>query len=343
MNHGNMNSDTLISVKHLWRYYDHFCAVKDISFEVKRGQILGFLGPNGAGKSTTMQILTGTLAPSLGEVAVGGYDLLDQPLAAKQALGYLPEHPPLYHDMRVDEFLKFCAKLHHLPSAEVTTAVNRVIDQCGLTGVRKRLIGNLSKGYQQRVGIAQAIVHTPSVVILDEPTIGLDPIQIREIRDLIRQLGQAHSVILSTHILSEVQALCSQVQIINHGQLVLTDTIEGLFSQIQTTHLQVGLRRPPAIEQLRQIREVEAVEVIDETHFRLRHSADHNPAEELVEKSVANQWGLFELVPEKRSLEQIFVELTRTEVAVNEPTMTTTSPLSDNLSTDLILKVKEAA
>jgi len=309
-----MTAETLISVQNLWRYYGNFCAIKDISFEVKRGQILGFLGSNGAGKTTTMQIITGTLAPTYGQIWVAGVDLLDFPVEAKRALGYLPEHPPLYREMQVNEFLEFCAKLHQLPRKSINSALAKAIEQCGLTKVSKRLIGNLSKGYQQRVGIAQAIIHSPAVVILDEPTIGLDPIQIREIRELIHNLGQEHSVILSTHILPEVQTVCNQVQIINQGQLVLNDTIEGLFAQIQTTHLRVGLRHPPEdLSELMQITGVEAVEVLDCTHLRIQHAADSNPAEILVNQSVTQHWGLYELVAEKRSLEQIFVELTKND------------------------------
>ena len=312
-----MNSDTLVSVQNLSRYYGYFCAVNQISFEVKRGQILGFLGPNGAGKSTTMQMITGTLAPSTGQITVAGYDLLEQPLPAKLALGYLPEQPPIYREMLVIEYLRFCAHLHRIPAQMITSAVNRVIKQCGLASVTQRLIGNLSKGYQQRVGIAQAIIHMPAVVILDEPTIGLDPIQIREIRELIQSLSTEHSVILSTHILQEVQAVCNHVQIINRGQLVLNDTISGLFAQIQTTHLQVGLRRPPPLSVLEQIPGVEAVEGQDHDHFRIRHPTDNNPAEVLVERAVAGNWGLYELIPEKRSLEQIFVDLTTEQQDIN--------------------------
>jgi ABC-2 type transport system ATP-binding protein len=305
-----MSSETLISVNNLSRYYGDFGAVQNISFDIKRGEILGFLGPNGAGKSTTMQMITGTLAPTTGQISVGGYDLLDDPLKAKAALGYLPEQPPLYREMVVEEYLQFCAKLHHVPRRKVKNAVDRAIEQCGLNTVNKRLIGNLSKGYQQRVGIAQAIIHTPSIVILDEPTVGLDPIQIREIRKLIRGLGEEHSVILSTHILPEVQAICNHVQIINHGELILSDTIDGLFTQMHNNHLKIGLRRPPEIEILQQIEGIEEVEVKDDNHFYIQYSNDNNPAERLVEKAVAANWGLYELIPEQRSLEQIFVDLT---------------------------------
>jgi ABC-2 type transport system ATP-binding protein len=305
-----MSSETLISVNNLSRYYGDFGAVQNISFDIKRGEILGFLGPNGAGKSTTMQMITGTLAPTTGQISVGGYDLLDDPLKAKAALGYLPEQPPLYREMVVEEYLQFCAKLHHVPRRKVKNAVDRAIEQCGLNTVNKRLIGNLSKGYQQRVGIAQAIIHTPSIVILDEPTVGLDPIQIREIRKLIRGLGEEHSVILSTHILPEVQAICNHVQIINHGELILSDTIDGLFTQMHNNHLKIGLRRPPEIEILQQIEGIEEVEVKDDNHFYIQYSNDNNLAERLVEKAVAANWGLYELIPEQRSLEQIFVDLT---------------------------------
>jgi len=305
-----MNSDTLVSVQNLSRFYGDFCAVKNISFEVKRGQILGFLGPNGAGKTTTMQVITGTLAPTMGQISVAGYDILDDPLKAKTAIGYLPEQPPLYKEMLVEEYLRFCAKLHHIPRSDITNAVNKAMEQCGLQKVNRRLIGNLSKGYQQRVGIAQAVIHTPSVVILDEPTIGLDPIQIREIRHLIRQLGEEHSVILSSHILQEVQAVCNHVQIINEGELIFNDTINGLLSQMQSTHLQIALRRPPYIQHLKQIKGVEAVEVRENNRFYIQHTATESPAEALVEKAVAGNWGLYELIPEHRSLEQVFMTLT---------------------------------
>jgi ABC-2 type transport system ATP-binding protein len=188
-----MNTDSLIRVEHLYRYYGPLCAVDDISFEVRRGEVLGFLGPNGAGKSTTMQIISGNLAPSAGRVLVNGVDILDQPRRAKAELGYLPDQPPLYREMTVDEYLWHCARIRRIPRGDIRAAIERVKERCGLGAVGKRVIANLSKGYQQRVGIAQAIVHTPAVVILDEPTVGLDPIQIREIRSLIRDLGSDHA------------------------------------------------------------------------------------------------------------------------------------------------------
>jgi ABC-2 type transport system ATP-binding protein len=305
-----MNADTLISVKNLSRYYGPLCAVNNISFEVKRGHVLGFLGPNGAGKTTTMQMITGTLAPTLGQVSIAGYDLLDYPLKAKAAIGYLPEQPPVYKEMRVMEYLRFCAKLHGMPRRSIAQAIDRVVEQCNLGEVRQRLVGNLSKGYQQRVGIAQAIIHQPSVVILDEPTIGLDPQEMIKIRELIGELAKDCSVILSSHILQEVQAVCNHVQIINQGELVLNDTISGLLTQIQATHLQVALRRPPDLKVLQQIDGIENVEQLKDNRFAIQYVAGNNPAEALVEKAVAANWGLYELIPEQRSLEQIFVELT---------------------------------
>ena len=223
-----MNGPILVEVKNLTRFYGTLQAVKDVSFTIRKGEVLGFLGPNGAGKTTTMQIISGNLAPSGGSVTIAGHDLLDDPRAAKSQIGYLPEQPPLYRELTVDEYLDYCAALNRLPRAQRRRARETAKERCGLQDTGRRLIGNLSKGFQQRVGIAQAIIHLPPVVILDEPTVGLDPIQIREIRALIRELGREHGVILSTHILPEVQTTCDHVQIINKGELVLNESIEGL-------------------------------------------------------------------------------------------------------------------
>ncbi len=308
-----MDTDTLIDVQHLTRYYSTHRAVHDLSFQVRRGEVLGFLGPNGAGKSTTMQMITGNLAPSEGRVLINGIDLLDEPLRAKAALGYLPEQPPLYRELTVDEYLTYCARLNRIPGARVRAAVETARERCGLSDVGRRLIGNLSKGYQQRVGIAQAIIHAPAVVILDEPTVGLDPIQIREIRSLIRELSAEHSVILSTHILPEVQATCDRVQIINQGELVLTDTIDGLTRRMQRSSLHVTLRFPPALARLQAIDGVQEVEPLEEGSYRLHHVPEVNPAEAVAVAAVHHGWGLLALTPEHASLEDIFVQLTRSE------------------------------
>ncbi|HFC92121.1 MAG TPA: ABC transporter ATP-binding protein [Leucothrix mucor] len=223
-----MTKKLLIQATHLHCYYGKHHALNDISVTLYQGEVLGLLGQNGAGKSTTMQLLTGNLAPARGTIRINSIDLQDQPIEAKRQLGYLPETPPLYRDMRVLEYLRYCARLHDISKANLETAINKVLKRCGLEDMQQRLIGNLSKGYQQRVGIAQAIIHEPAVIILDEPTVGLDPIQIQEIRDLIKKLAQDHSVILSTHILQEVEAVCDRVQIIKKGQTVFVDSLDKL-------------------------------------------------------------------------------------------------------------------
>ena len=218
----------MITVEHLTKRYGDFTAVDDISFTIGEGHIYGFLGPNGAGKSTTMNIMTGCLAATSGEVKIDGYDIFEQARQAKQCIGYLPEIPPLYTDETPREYLRFVAEAKGIAGKEIPGEIDRVIGEAGLTQMQERLIRNLSKGYRQRVGIAQALLGNPRYIILDEPTVGLDPLQIIEIRDLIRQLGQKHTVILSSHILSEVQAICESVLIIAHGKLVAFDTPQNL-------------------------------------------------------------------------------------------------------------------
>ncbi|TXI20684.1 MAG: ABC transporter ATP-binding protein [Nitrosomonas sp.] len=226
-----MSIATTLLARDLSRNYGSFTAVHNINLELKRGEVLGLLGPNGAGKTTTMRMLTGNLAPSTGSIEVCGVDLLTKPQEAKTHLGFLPEIPPLYQDMTVDEFLLFTAKLHHIEKRDIQTKLNEVIQRCGLNDRRRNLISTLSKGFQQRVGLAQAIIHNPDVIILDEPTVGLDPNQIREIRKLIRELGNSNSVILSTHILSEVENICDRVQIIHKGGVVFDETLAALKQQ----------------------------------------------------------------------------------------------------------------
>ncbi len=304
-------TEPLVQVENLSRYYHNNLAISHLSFNLKAGEVLGFLGPNGAGKSTTMQVISGNLAPSEGEVSIAGHDIIEAPRAAKSQLGYLPEHPPVYREASVDEYLKFCARLHRIAPGQRAAALDRVKQQCGLTKVGTRLIGNLSKGYQQRVGIAQAIIHDPPVVILDEPTVGLDPIQIREIRELIRSLGSERSVILSTHILSEVQATCDRVQIIRAGELIYHASTESL-NQGHEQSYTIGLRQSPGLEQLIALAGVDHAEKLGNNRFRIFFSPESNP-DALVATSVEQDWGLYELVPEQQSLEDLFIELTHNE------------------------------
>ncbi|MCP4433182.1 MAG: ATP-binding cassette domain-containing protein [Gammaproteobacteria bacterium] len=304
-----MQSSALIRVENLSRFYQTHRAISHLSFSLNAGEVLGFLGPNGAGKSTTMQIISGNLAPSEGEVSISGFDILESPCEAKQQIGYLPEHPPVYRDSTVNEYLQYCARLRRIKSNAIADAVDRVRQSCGLTEVGKRLIGNLSKGFQQRIGIAQAIIHDPPVVILDEPTVGLDPIQIREIRNLIKNLGKQHSVILSTHILSEVQTTCDRVQIIRQGELIYNASIEML-NQGRKSSISIALKRAPAADVLQRIKHVSHVEQKDDQRFHLFFDTA-SPAEIIVQQSVENDWGLIELTPDQQSLEDLFIELTQ--------------------------------
>ena len=301
-----MSSQALISVNNLVRYYGDVCAVNNISFELAAGDILGFLGPNGAGKSTTMRMLCGNLAPTEGEIHINGVDLLDKPSPAKAALGYLPETPPLYREMCVDEYLRYCARLRRINKSQIDDAMALAKQRCGLNSVSRRLIGNLSKGYQQRVGIAQAILHAPEVIILDEPTVGLDPIQIREIRELITELGKSHGIILSTHILPEVESVCNRVQIINDGSLVYASDMRTLQQQT-TSRYEIALSHPPSTDDMLAADCIDQVESLSTNRFLVQINSS---AEELATTAVNNHWGLHKLVVQKHSLEQIFVNLT---------------------------------
>ncbi|HKY21325.1 MAG TPA: ABC transporter ATP-binding protein [Vicinamibacterales bacterium] len=303
-----VSPDILIEARGLTRRFGPNVAVADLNLKLAQGEILGLLGPNGAGKSTTMKMLTGNLAPSEGEVFIKNRSLREDTVLAKQQLGYLPEQPPVYPELSVDEYLRFCASLHGIPSgAARIDAVSSAKRDCGLVDVGRRIIGNLSKGYQQRVGLAQAIIHRPPVVVLDEPTVGLDPIQIREIRTLIRDLGRNHSVILSSHILPEITAVCGRVMIVNRGRVVYDAPVDA---HIGRNSLVLALARPPAAGELAQVAGVTGVEALEPGRFRLSLSSDSDPREALVALSVQRDWGLRELRLESKTLEEIFVELT---------------------------------
>jgi len=313
-----MSGETLIQVEHLYRDYGNLHALLDINLTLNRGEVLGFLGPNGAGKSTTMQILSGNLAATSGQVKINGFDILNEPRQAKAALGFLPEQPPLYLELTVFEYLEYCAKLNRIPKADITKAINTASERCGLADVQKRLIANLSKGYQQRVGIAQAIIHKPEIVILDEPTVGLDPIQIREIRQLIRELGNDHGVILSTHILPEVQSTCDRVIIINQGKIALEDSLAGLDSRLRKNVITVALGKPPKLDALNALNGIEAIEQLGDGRYQLYCSDTFSPAN-FADKAVSNQWRLGELTPQTSSLEQMFIEITCSDNNANHP------------------------
>jgi ABC-2 type transport system ATP-binding protein len=299
----------LIEAKGLSRRFGPTTAVAGLDLTLRQGEILGLLGPNGAGKTTTMKMLAGCLAPSAGSVRINGVDLREEPKAAKQHLGYLPEQPPVYPELTVDEYLGYCAGLHGIAGKQRAGAVASAKKDCGLADVGKRLVGNLSKGYQQRVGLAQAIIHRPPVVILDEPTVGLDPIQIREIRTLITELGKSHSVILSSHILPEITAVCGRVMIINRGYVVYNEPV----GQGHGAAFTVEFRRPPQPDALRSFAGVKKVAELGGGRFRLHCEDQADPREALAELAARNNWGLLELRAEGKTLEEIFVELTSSD------------------------------
>jgi len=313
---GEAPAESTLSARDLSRTFGGARAVDGIDLELRRGEVLGLLGPNGAGKTTTMQMLTGNLAPSSGSISICGVDLLERPAAAKARLGYLPEIPPLYKELRVDEYLRLAARLHRVPRAGVKDALEQAKTRCGLDRMGQRLIGSLSKGYQQRVGIAQAIIHTPDVVILDEPTVGLDPNQIREIRSLIRELSGRHSVILSTHILPEVEAVCDRVQILHRGRIVFNDEIEALRQYRGTPALLLAFRRAPGTQELSALPGVATVRRLDDGMYRIERAPGLDPIDALVQAAVAGDWGLTHLAPEHATLDDEFVQLTRQDAAL---------------------------
>jgi ABC-2 type transport system ATP-binding protein len=304
-----MESEILIEARDLSRRYGPALAVSDLNLTLRQGEILGLLGPNGAGKSTTMKMLTGNLSPSTGEVHIKGVSLREEPTAAKKHLGYLPEQPPVYPELTVDEYLRYCAGLHGIASAERAAEVAQSKQSCGLNEVGGRLIGNLSKGYQQRVGLAQAIIHRPSVIVLDEPTVGLDPIQIREIRALIVELGKSHSVILSSHILPEIQAVCSRVMIVNRGRAVYDQPVVAT-RNAAIESLVVAFKRSPALSALTSIVGVGGVTEIGGGRYRLQLAGGNDPREVIANAAANGNWGLIELAPEVKTLEDIFIALT---------------------------------
>lgn len=315
----------MIQVQNLSKRYARNVAVDNITFGVQKGQIVGFLGPNGAGKTTTMRILTCFLPPTGGTANVAGYDVLQNPMEVKKRIGYLPETPPLYPDMEVSEYLTFVGRLKGIKGNELSRRVNEVADRCAVGDVKKKLISKLSKGYRQRVGLAQAIIHNPDVLILDEPTSGLDPKQIQETRQLIRGLAGDHTIILSTHILPEVETTCEQVLIISKGRLVATDTVENLTNRLRGSEaISVELESrdgalDPALVQSR-LEQVAGVSRVlgkepkgNRLHFEVESLQGRSIRGEVARAVVQSGWDLNELRPVALSLEEVFLQLTSTE------------------------------
>jgi ABC-2 type transport system ATP-binding protein len=320
----------MIKVEKLTKRYDNVVAVRSIDFEVEKGQIVGFLGPNGAGKTTTMRILTCFMPPSEGTASVAGYDVLEQPMEVKKRIGYLPETPPLYPEMEVSEYLTFVGKLKGIPSADLARRVREVEERCAVTDVADKLISKLSKGYRQRVGLAQAIIHNPEVLILDEPTSGLDPKQIHETRELIRSLAGEHTIILSTHILSEVEQTCDHVIIISKGEMVAKDSVANLTSRLRgqaTIALEIeapsgSLESTEVIARLEQVAGVNKVITVASRvgrhDFEVEAQAGHDIRADLARAVVGAGWNLNELRAAALSLEEVFLELTASEKAKGE-------------------------
>jgi ABC-2 type transport system ATP-binding protein len=310
----------VIEVQHLTKRYGPVTAVDDVSFRVERGEILGFLGPNGAGKTTTMRILTGYMPATDGKAIVAGYDVFDQPIQAKARTGYLPETPPLYPDMSVVEYLTFVSKIKGVSSGDRTARVKRVMDRTRIADMANRQCGRLSKGYKQRVGLAQALIHHPEVLILDEPTAGLDPKQIIETRQLIKELAGDHTIVLSTHILPEVSQTCQRVVIINKGHVVAVDTPDNLTARLrgsETLYVQVDAGGGDVLAALAHVPGVTGVHESDRREqlvgYEVESQHGHDVRRELARAIVGSGWGLLELRPMRMSLEEIFLSLTTDE------------------------------
>ena len=302
--------NSIVKVEHLSHRYSVQWAIRDIDFEINQRGIMGLLGSNGAGKSTTMNIICGVLKQTEGNVFIGGVNLRENPVEAKKNVGFLPQKAPLHLDFTVDEYLTYCADLHMVDKKRVKAAVDEAKARCGITHFSKRVLRNLSGGYQQRVGIAQAIVHNPKFVVLDEPTNGLDPNQIVEVRHLIKEIAEERSVLLSTHILSEVQATCREIKMIENGQMIFSGTIEQFDNYIQPNTLLLELDTPPMECDL-MLPGISKVETLSERRFRLRYDGDQDTAKRVAEQCVTRGWGLIELVIEKSSLDAVFAQLSK--------------------------------
>ncbi len=310
----------MIEVRQLTKSYGQRRAIDNLNFSVQKGEVVGFLGPNGAGKTTTMKIITGYMAPTSGEVKVAGFDVFENPLEVKRHIGYLPETPPLYTEMSVESYLRFVAELKGVEKSRISQLVDRALEKTDLGPVRKRVIQNLSKGYRQRVGISQALVSDPEILILDEPTVGLDPRQVAEIRSLIKELAGHHTIILSTHILPEVQATCQRIIIINQGQIVAEDTLDGLSRRMQgSSRVTAKVRRPTQqlVDSLKGMKGIQHVIMQAPKNgsglIELETNGNEDVQESVASHLVTQGAGLLELKAERFNLEDIFLRLTSSE------------------------------
>ena len=309
----------MIKVENLTKRYAGVTAINSLNFEVEKGEIVGFLGPNGAGKSTTMKILTGYLPATSGTASIAGFDVFEQSIEARKRLGYLPENTPLYTDMRVNEYLRYRANLKGVPGRKVKQSVGDVLELCNQRDVERKLIGALSKGYRQRVGLADALVHDPDLLILDEPTIGLDPNQIRQVRELIKNLGGKRTVLISTHILPEVEIMCSRVIVIHKGRIRASDTAENLLKNQRTAgsmRIEAKTGNDNAVAELQKlpgVRDVSAEKDGDYNIFQLRLEANADPSEEVMQLAANKRWAVREITRRRPTLEDVFVELTHSD------------------------------
>jgi ABC-2 type transport system ATP-binding protein len=299
----------IVRIEHLSHKYSSSWAIRDINIEIASSGIVGLLGSNGAGKSTTMNILCGSLNQTEGNVYVGGIDMRKDPEAAKRLIGFLPQTPPLYMDLTVDEYLRYCANLRKMSSREIAPAMETAKERCGIGHFSSRLIRNLSGGYRQRVGIAQAIIHRPKLVVLDEPTNGLDPNQIIEVRALIKEIAADRAVIFSSHILSEIQVLCKEIKMIDNGRIVFSDSMDAFNNYVEPHSVLMYLENPPLGEALLQMEGATRVEFLTERQIRLYFNGDQEITERIVAASVREGWRLREISLDKSSLDEIFAQL----------------------------------
>ena len=310
-----MSMDSIVKIEHLSHKYSSSWAIRDINIEINQTGIVGLLGSNGAGKSTTMNILCGALNQTEGNVFINGIDIREEPERAKKEIGFLPQTPPLYMDLTVDEYLIYCADLRLMEKSKIKPALDDAKERCGITHFSSRLIRNLSGGYRQRVGIAQAIIHRPRLVVLDEPTNGLDPNQIIEVRALIKEIATDRAVIFSSHVLTEVQVLCKEIKMIEGGRIVFSDTMDAFNNYVEPHSVLVHLENPPAASELLQIPGVTKVDFLTERQVRAWFSGDQEVTERIVAASIRYGWKLREITLDKSALDEIFKQLSNKTTA----------------------------